>query len=232
MFQTWANLLFLHWRGDPGLWQRTLPAGLHLDLWEGSAWIGVVPFRMRRIRPAGLCAVPWLSWFLELNVRTYVHDDEGNPGVWFYSLDTNRWPAWLIGRYAFKLPYTLAAMRARDGADGWVDYRCRRRGESDEARFRYRGDPAADAREAAPGTLEHFLLERYLLYSHHPGCGALFTGRVHHAPYRFRPAEVTEDSALPARWNELPKLAGPPIHACVAAAIDVEVFALEPARNR
>jgi uncharacterized protein YqjF (DUF2071 family) len=93
------------------LW-RALNAG-PAGAW--AAWVGVVPFRMDRIRPYCLPPVPWLSWFLELNVRTYVHDDEGNPGVWFHSLDTNRWPAYKIARTAFKLPYHHAAMQTSRG---------------------------------------------------------------------------------------------------------------------
>ena len=170
--------------------------------------------------------VPWLSWFLELNVRTYVHDDEGNPGVWFHSLDTNRWPAYKIARTVFKLPYFHAAMRTSLGADGWIDYRCRRRGELETAGFRYRPEDSEAPRKATPGTLEFFLLERYLLFSHTPANGRYFSGQVHHTPYQYRQVEVAEWSALPALWDGLPGLEGPPAHACVAEPVDVEVFAL------
>jgi len=226
MRQTWAELLFLHWKADPEPWQKTLPPGLHLDTFDGAAWIGVVPFRMERIRPHYLPPVPWLSWFLELNVRTYVHDDEGRPGVWFYSLDTNRWPAYKIARTAFKLPYYHSAISTSRQADGSIDYRCRRHGESDTAHYRYRPDTSASPNEAVPGTLEFFLLERYLLFSHTPRNGRFFSGQVHHRPYQYQPVEVTEWSTLPALWDGLPALEGPPVHTCVAGAVDVEVFEL------
>ncbi len=226
MLQTWSELLFLHWTADPEVWRKTLPDGLHLDTFDGAAWVGVVPFRMDRIRPWCLPPVPWLSWFLELNVRTYVHDDEGNPGVWFHSLDTNRWPAYKIARAAFKLPYFHAVMRTARGADGWIDYHCRRRGETEAARFRYRPDGSRAPREAEAGTLEFFLLERYLLFSHTADDGRFFSGQVHHSPYQYRGVAVEEWSTLPARWDGLPVLEGPPVHACVAEAVDVEVFAL------
>ena len=226
MRQTWSELLFLHWTTDPEIWRKTLPEGLHLDTCDGAAWVGVVPFRMNRIRPSCLPPVPWLSWFLELNVRTYVHDDEGNPGVWFHSLDTNRWPAYKIARTVFKLPYFHAAMRTSLGADGWIDYRCRRRGELETAGFRYRPEDSEAPRKATPGTLEFFLLERYLLFSHTPANGRYFSGQVHHTPYQYRQVEVAEWSALPALWDGLPGLEGPPAHACVADPVDVEVFAL------
>ncbi|MBU6181168.1 MAG: DUF2071 domain-containing protein [Verrucomicrobia bacterium] len=226
MRQTWSELLFLHWTADPDVWRKTLPDGLHLDTFDGAAWVGVVPFRMERIRPWCLPPVPWLSWFLELNVRTYVHDDEGNPGVWFHSLDTNRWPAYKIARSSFKLPYFHAAMRTARGADGWIDYQCRRRGETVTAGFRYRPDDSTAPRIAIPGSHEFFLLERYLLFSHNAKDGRLFSGRVHHSPYHYRGVAVEEWSSLPARWDGLPVLEGPPVHACGAEAVDVEVFAL------
>ena len=226
MRQTWSELLFLHWKADPEIWRKTLPEGLHLDTCDGAAWVGVVPFRMDRIRPYCLPPVPWLSWFLELNVRTYVHDDEGNPGVWFHSLDTNRWPAYKIARTAFKLPYHHAAMQTSRGSDGWIDYHCRRRGQSDTARFRYRPEDSVTPRAANPGTLEFFLLERYLLFSHTPANGRYFSGQVHHTPYQYRQTAVEKYSTLPMVWDDLPLLEGPPAHACVAEPVDVEVFAL------
>ncbi|MCB1204731.1 MAG: DUF2071 domain-containing protein [Verrucomicrobiae bacterium] len=226
MRQTWSELLFLHWKGDPNVWTRTLPAGLHLDTHDGAAWIGVVPFRMDRIRPYALPPLPWLSWFLELNVRTYVHDDEGNPAVWFYSLDTNRWPAYKIARSAFKLPYFHSSMRTRRDAGGWIDYRCSRRGENESANFLYRPVDRHPAIEASPGTLEFFLLERYFLFSHDPFRNRFYSGQVHHAPYRFREVELKQWSMLPAKWDGLPPLEGPPDHSCAVEAVDVDLFAL------
>ncbi len=226
MLQTWSELLFLHWAADPDVWRKTLPDRLHLDTFDGVAWVGIVPFRMDRIRPRCLPALPWLSWFLELNVRTYVHDEEGRPGVWFHSLEANRWIAHKIARAAFRLPYHHSAMRTSRSVDGWTDYRCRRRGERETARFRYRPDSTKPPLEAAPGTLEFFLLERYLLFSHLADGERYFSGQVHHSPYRSRSVAVEEWSSLPAKWNGLPDLEGPPVHACVAEAVDVEVFAL------
>ncbi len=105
MRQSWDHLLFLHWVLSPARIQETLPPGLWVDCHDGQAYLGIVPFFMMRIRPNGLPSVPYLSHFLECNVRTYVHDEQGTPGVWFYSLDTNRWLAHWIARNFFKLPY-------------------------------------------------------------------------------------------------------------------------------
>lgn len=229
MYQTWSDLLFLNWRVDAAALQETLPDGLFIDTFDGSGWLGIVPFQMRHIRPAGLPAVPWISYFLELNVRTYVHDRHGNPGVWFYSLDTNRWIAYKIARTVFKLPYFPAVMGARRDHEGFMDYHCRRTGTGDAteaARYRYRAGEGA-AQEATPGTLEFFLLERYALFSHDPVSKRIYSGQVNHTPYQFRPAEVPQWDTAPAIWNGLPDLSGPPAHVCMADPVDVSVFGLK-----
>jgi hypothetical protein len=228
MRQTWTHLLFLHWSWEPATVQRTLPAGLTVDTHDGRAWIGLVPFFMRRVRPAGLPALPWLSDFLELNVRTYVHDARGRPGVWFYSLDCNRWPAVKVARRFFHLPYEHAAMSATIAPeDGWVDYRAQRRGTAAESRFRYRAVGAGS--EAAPGTREFFLAERYTLFAHDARRGRLWTGRVAHAPYRLSPAEVPVWDDTMLRLASFGPQGRAPEHACAAAAVDVAVYPLERA---
>lgn len=114
MHQRWEKLAFLHWRWDPAEIQRTLPRGLFVDMFEGNAWLAIVPFYMRGIRPRFLPSVPRISDFLELNVRTYVHDAAGRPGVWFYSLDCNQPLAVWTARTFFRLPYQHARMQALD----------------------------------------------------------------------------------------------------------------------
>lgn len=231
MYQRWSELLFLHWRYEAAEIQRSLPEGLTVDVWEGSAWVGLVPFRMSGIRPRGLPALPWLSAFPELNVRTYVIDGAGRPGVWFYSLDASRWLAVRFARWAFCLPYFHAEMRSRRDADsGWIDYRSRRRDGGAGAEFAYRGRGAE--REAEPGTLEFFLLERYLLLAlDGAGGDSLRGGHVAHRPYRFREAEVggygTE--LIAAAGLKAPDRA--PDHAAYVESVDVSVFPLERAVN-
>ena len=227
MRQRWSKLAFLHWRADPALLQSRLPAGLHLDLHEGDAWLGIVPFFMERIRPAGLPPLPWLSWFLELNVRTYVHDDEGNPGVWFFSLDCNQPVAVGIARRFFHLPYQHARMTART-LDGGIHYECRRSGGDATAGYHY--SPAGPPGFAAPGSLEFFLAERYLLFSASPD-GRIHRGRVHHAPYPLSPARVTEMSDLPALWDGLRIPSTAPESALWVDHVDVDVFPLRPAAS-
>lgn len=229
MRQRWSNLLFLHWRVDPAPLRARLPAGLHLDLHDGEAWLGVVPFFMQRIRPVLLPPVPSLSWFLELNVRTYVHDDRGVPGVWFFSLDCNQPLAVEVARRFFHLPYEHASMTAETGE--FIHYECRRTGVEETAAYRYR--PATGGAPAAPGSLEFFLAERYLLYSAGPAGvihhGRVHHGRVHHAPYRLAPAEWTGWSDAPVRWDGFDPPGTPPDSALAAAPVDVAVFPLRRA---
>ncbi len=221
--QRWSRLLFGHWEVGPREIQATLPPGLFVDTFEGSAYLGIVPFFMERVRPAWLPPLPGLSWFLELNVRTYVHDAAGNPGVWFYSLDCNQPVAVAIARRFFHLPYFHARMRARQqGAT--IYYQSRRRGAA-SAEGRYAWEPATDGTPARAGTLEFFLVERYLLYAA-DAQGRLLAGRVHHAPYRIYTPNVSEFSVEPARAAGF-ALNGAPVSWIAAGAVDVTVFPLE-----
>jgi uncharacterized protein YqjF (DUF2071 family) len=221
MHQRWENLLFLHWAIDPDLIQRTLPPGLHTDTFDGHGWLGIVPFAMRDVRPAGLPAVGPISNFLELNVRTYVHDERGVPGVWFYSLDCNQPVAVIIAQAFFSLPYRHAEMRASFGSG--IDYRSTRRGTREEARYLWKPDGAA--KTANPDTLEFFLLERYHLYSARGG--RLLRGTVAHAPYRFQQAQMEDFSVAPATMAGFTDLPTAPRHICHSDGVDVRILGLE-----
>ncbi|NNC86968.1 MAG: DUF2071 domain-containing protein [Akkermansiaceae bacterium] len=221
MFQRWENLLFLHWRYDPDVLAARLPPGLHLDLHDGAAYAGIVPFFMSGVRPRFLPCFPGLSRFQELNLRTYVHDDDGIPGVWFFSLDAASRVAVAVARRLFHLPYRHAGMSAR--IDGQVDYRCAIPGGPD---LHYRYALPADGPEAAPGSLEFFLLERYHLYAHNPATGALYRGQVHHAPYRFSPATVDHYDAALFDSNDLAPPDAPPCHLVAAPGFPVTIFPL------
>jgi uncharacterized protein YqjF (DUF2071 family) len=239
MRQRWSDLLFLHWKVDPDMLRPRLPAGLHLDLHQGEAWLGIVPFFMQRVRPTLLPPVPGLSWFLELNVRTYVHNDQGIPGVWFFSLDCDQALAVEIARRFFHLPYEHAKMSAQrrppahanSGAPTakptaprpWIHYTCRRETQGTTATYRYQAGSAGQAAE--PGTLEFFLAERYLLYSADPR-GHIFCGRVHHAPYQLSSAQCPEWSTAPATWSGLHLPETPPDSTLVSAPVDVRIHPL------
>ena len=228
MRQRWADLLFLHWAWDAAEIQKTLPTGLTVDVFQGKAWVGLVPFFMEAVRPTGLPAVPGISNFLELNVRTYVHDAQGRPGVWFYSLDANQWLAVKLARSFFHLPYehaTMSAARNRETRE--VDYRNRRAGTKETSRFVYRAIADGGGKPAAPDSLEFFLVERYRLFAHDSRREWLFTGKVHHEPYRVGASKVTvwDDAVL--RFAALDRCGRGPDHICAARTLDVEVWPLE-----
>ena len=236
-FQSWRHLTFLHWRVDPAEVAAKLPDGLELDTFDHSAWVGLVPFLMEGVRPAWFRAVPGVSRFPETNVRTYVTylnaAGEREPGVFFFSLDAAKWPAVLVARSAWNLPYYRARMSvAREGDR--VVYVSRRlwpgpRGAGGRIEVAATGSPRA----AEPGTLEHFLAERYLLFT--PGSrganrGRILRGQVHHTPYPLRPARVDrlEDTLLDAAgFGRLSSPDGrPPDHVCFSDGVDVEIFPL------
>lgn len=222
--QRWNQLLFAHWKIDPAAVQATLPRGLYVDTFAGAAYLGLVPFSMERVRPAWLPPLPWVSWFLELNVRTYVYDATGRPGVWFYSLDCNRALAVMIARRFFHLPYCHARMAA-SFLDGTIQYECQRHDEAARP-CRFAWTPGAKAAPVAPGSLDYFLLERYLLFAADP-VGRLYSGRVQHAPYRVSAPRVSEFSVEPAQRAGF-RLDSEPASVLAALPVDVSLFSLVP----
>ena len=188
MRQRWRDLLFLHWCFDPAEIQSTLPEGLSVDVFDGSAWVGVVPFRMEGIRLGRLPPLPGTRSFPELNLRTYVKDESGLPGVWFYSLEAGNRLAVLVARTFFHLNYRFATMSVTEGPNG-IHYESRRVGNGLNEPlqvFEWSPPTPPETVPAEPGTLPHFLLERYRLFARHPRSGRLYTGRISHEPYRFR----------------------------------------------
>lgn len=225
MRQTWRDLLFLHWPVDAGQVQALLPPGLTVDTFDGQAYVGLVPFTMRNVRPVWSPSVPGLSHFHECNVRTYVHRDGQEPGVWFFSLDAANWIAVQIARSLFHLPYFPARMSlARDGKQ--ITYHTRRRGGAPgtadcHAVYTPTGTPAP----ALPGSLPFFLAERYLLYSARGG--SLYRGQVHHTPYPLQPVQLHElsQTLTAAGGFPLPDRLPPLMH--FARGVTVDIFGLQ-----
>lgn len=224
MAQRWDDLLFLHWRAEPDTLRRRLPAGLTLDTFGGEAHIGLVAFAMRGVRPWFLPPLPWLSNFLELNVRLYVRGPDGTPGVHFLSLDCDRDLAVRIAQAAFHLPYRHATMRRRlEG--GAFRYTCRRGGEARTAELAWK--PHGPVAAAAPGTLEHFLAERYVFFTASPE-GRLLRGDVRHAPYPLQAAGLGTWDCLPITWDGL-TVSRPPVHAMASPGVRVRCWSVRPA---
>ena len=222
MFQRWSDLLFLHWEWSAEELQSHLPAGLTIDTFDGRAYLGVVPFFMCGIRPRFCPAVPWLSAFQELNLRTYVHTDDGTPGVWFFSLDAANPIAVAIARRFFHLPYRHARMSAAR-SDNTITYHSKLPKHPGQ-QFRYRIPESTS--EADPGSLEFFLLERYYLFAHDAKRDRLFRGQVAHPPYQFAATSAGEiDSGpLPAAGFDAPST--PPCHQAASPGVHVDIFPL------
>jgi len=189
MAQTWHELLFAHWPIPVTALRPLIPEPLSVDTFEGQAWLGVIPFRMSGVRMRATPALPWLSAFPELNVRTYVTAGD-KPGVWFFSLDAANAVAVAVARAWFHLPYFRARMRSRARA-GWIEYEserpCEPRAIPAYLALRYR--PQGGEFEPVAGTLVHWLTERYCLYALDPR-GGLYRGEIHHAPWRLRDAQA------------------------------------------
>lgn len=180
MLQNWVTLTFLHWRCDAGQIQRQLPAGLTVDVFDGGAWIGLVPFLITGLRPPFAPELPWISNFPETNVRTYVTGPDGKPGVWFFTLEAARLAAVITARATFGLPYHWARMRVEASPDR-VDYFSQRRNAQTNMRISI-GDPIQ------AGELENFLTARFRLYS--TIFGKLAYADVEHEPWPLHKARV------------------------------------------
>ena len=189
MRQSWCDLLFAHWPLPLERLLPLVPTGLALDTYDGQAWLAVAPFTVRDLALRGLPLPPGVNAFPELNVRTYVTVD-GRPGIWFFSLDAASIMAVLGARLTYLLPYFPARMASGDDV-GWIDYRSERvggRGRGVRFAGRFRG--IGDGFEAAPGSLEHFLVERYCLYSRDRRRGRVYRGEIHHDPWKLQRAEA------------------------------------------
>ena len=196
MHQNWHHLLFMHWEVPPNALQALLPHGLELDTHDGKAYVGLVPFTISGVRPSFVPPLPLISSFHEVNVRTYVHRGGKDPGVWFFSLDASSTIAVAAARAAYKLPYFHSQIEFTASNDPLpsVDFDSHRDDANGtrpaNARLRYLPMDGITA-AASPDTIEHFLLERYILYAadsnHH-----LYRARVHHQPYPMQRADLLE----------------------------------------
>ena len=189
MTQSWHDLLFAHWPVDARALQELLPAGLPLDTFDGQAWVGVVPFRMTNVAPRGVPAMPFVSSFVELNVRTYV-TLHGKPGVYFFSLDANSTIAVAAARTLFGLPYYTSTMQIerRDAQLVFTSARETRMNGVAEFAATYR--PIGAVQTPSPGSLEYFLTERYCLYTVDKDFRAKRL-EIHHRPWALQAAEST-----------------------------------------
>lgn len=178
MKQTWKDLLFMHWEFDPSVIQSTLPSELYVDTYEDKAFISITPFFM--VNPT----LPFTRNYryfdlIEVNVRTYVYDKNGVPGIWFYSLDINSFFAAVGGRAFSRLPYFLSVMSATKNENSMIDFKVQRPKDSKTCEFTYKqGEKIAFSDDS----LEFFLAERYVWFSK-MNKPPILRGRVYHKPY-------------------------------------------------
>jgi uncharacterized protein len=233
MRQKWRDLLFIHWPIRPESLRPLIPAPLDLDLFEGTAYVGLVPFTMTGVRPVGLPAVSGLSNFHETNVRTYVRVGDRDPGVWFFNLEAANAIAVYLARNLFHLPYHYARMFLEyesvesGGQQPSILYSGTRRWPGPvPASYSVRAMPVGPIQPARPGSLEHFLVERYLLFTFRQS--RLYQGRVHHTPYPLQSAKLLalDETLLAAAGIERPDTS-PLAH--FSRGVNVEIFRLHPA---
>ena len=220
MAQRWNDLLFAHWPIPTERMAALLPASLEPDTFDGFAWVGVVPFWMDQVRTRHLgestLTVPGTASFPELNLRTYVRPrgsraDNPHSGVYFFSLDAESPLAVFGARTLFHLPYFWARMHCQTRADGTIDYTSQRVLTRLSVRFDASYKPTGALAPSTPGSLAHFLTERYCLYTT-PATSLgparllapsrLFAGHIHHLPWPLETAEAD------IRTNELPAAHG------------------------
>jgi uncharacterized protein len=216
--QTWDDLLFAHWTVPIEALRAHLPDELEVDTFDGDAYVGLTPFKVENLRVRGLPPVPVLSSFLELNCRTYVSHGGEKPGIWFFSLDASSRFAVEAARRLYKLPYFRAHMT---GPPRFSSLRLdAERDHVWESSYRPTGTPAP----AGAGTLEHFLAERYCLYTVDEE-GALHRAEIHHPPWPLQGAnaEVVKNTVPPDGLE----VSGEP-HLMYSARQDVVIWALEP----
>lgn len=222
MAQRWSNLLFAHWPVDPGALRPLVPAALPIDTFGGQAWISLAAFYLSGLRPRWLPALPWISEFPELNVRTYTSLG-GKPGVYFFSLDAASALAVAGARATYFLPYFRASMSTRTAPDGWIHYDSRRtdsRGQPAAFRARYR--PTGAVSYAAPGSLDFWLTERYALYAVDRSEG-VHRADIHHRQWPLQPvdAAIEHNSMADAAGISLPN---DPPRLAFASRVDVAVW--------
>ncbi len=188
MSQSWRNLLFIHWPIPPEILRPHIPSTLEIDTYNRSAWLGVVVLVIEGIHPRGLSSISLTPTFPEINVRTYVHYD-GKPGVFFLSLDVENWASNTIAKRWYHLPYKKAAVTFRKEGQTFYCKSVRKEKASPPFSFQVKYSPVSEVYFPKEGTLDHWLTERYCLFSSNNGSN-IFCGEIQHCPWPLQKAEA------------------------------------------
>lgn len=224
MRMRWCDLLFAHWQVDPAALRKLIPKGLDVDLFEGKAYVGAVPFTMQGVSPRRVPDIPGLHTFPELNLRTYVKAG-GKPGVWFFSLDAGQKLAVRVARRFFHLPYFDAKFQITNVAEA-VSYSARRthRGVP-HATFAASYRAAGSVYYATPGTRDAWLTDRYCLYAA-DAQGRQYRGEIDHDPWPLQPAHAQVQLNTLGDWLAI-ELKGPPATLHFVKSLDVRAWSVE-----
>ncbi|HJL97079.1 MAG TPA: DUF2071 domain-containing protein [Candidatus Poseidoniaceae archaeon] len=221
--QSWKNLSFLHWEVEPEKLTQHLPDGLELDLFNGKAYVGTIPFEMKHVRPRWFFSVPGISNFPEFNVRTYVTKD-GKPGVFFLTLDAQSRITCFHAPRSYGLPYRYAKCKVRTVSD---QYTWSSKRKFDGAMLKGNCRAIGDAKSAKQGSLEYFLFERYCLYTSHRE--KLHRAYTQHDPWIYKTGEVTiEENTLTESYNLGIDNLKQPDHIHMSRGVKVRTWSIEP----
>ncbi len=221
IYQDWRDLLFLHWQCDKNEIQKTLPPGLYVDTFEGNAFITIASFSMTKLKLLCLPQIPGLKKFFEVNLRTYVYDKNGIPGVWFYSLDIDSVIFSNLGKYFFSLPYFYSDL-SQEIRDNEIIFKGNRyENQSPSMEFSYRFDKK-NIFLAKDETLDFFLIERYVFF--------FFDSKkvnpvwVHHRPYPLNEVKLLQCEHTFWKTSPFHFLKNSPDYVHCSPGIDVAVY--------
>ena len=227
-YQEWHNLLFLHWKVKKDAFDQLIPSDLEVDTYNDSAWIGIIPFQMKRLRPRYLSSFPPVSNFTEVNLRTYVKDKYGRKGVWFFSLDTSNRLGNFIAYNFFHLNYryskTYFEISNRNKYSCKIDLK--QPGIPVQV-FEWEDDPDTNYFKSNSTSLDFFLTERYRLYSYDHKRKKLLTGAITHEPYKLYTPKLIKYGTGLFESNKISATIDNPDSVIASKMVKVKVFPLE-----
>ncbi len=188
MRQRWRNLLFSHWPIPLETLRRHIPSELEIDTYQGRAYLGVIVFMIEGIHLRGLSSLSLTPVFSEVNLRTYVHY-QGKPGVFFLSLDVGDWASYTIAKRWYRLPYKKALISFQKEGQSFACQSVRKGTIDPPISFGVKYAPASEVYVPKEGTLDHWLTERYCLFSTNNGSN-IYCGEIHHRPWPLQKAKA------------------------------------------
>ena len=228
MKQEWHNLLFLHWSISPTSIRQHIPNELEIDTYYGAAWIGIIPFQMRKLRPSFAFSIPLISNFTEINLRTYVKDKYNRKGVWFFSLDTQNPLGNWIAQTFFHLNYRFSETEFL--TDSTLNNHCKftlPKTKFPEQTFSWRHSESTFMPSRNPKSLECFLTERYRLFTYNYNTDTLLTGTLNHEPYQLNRPKLLKYSTDLFTSNGIINPKGYPESILACRETKVNVFSIE-----